>query len=368
VLRVRWASQFWKIVPPQAAEWFWYRRALRAFRFAYGRVDAYRKLLVGLGIDPRSVRRFDDFRRKVPLTDADSYVEVYGDLERWARRCWPVAYDLVSGAGSGEHLWPRSAEQVKILCEQLREVLGHWGIPGNRRTCVLVMLPEGGWPTRIGALRAFDRVAMQQRGRLSVLAVRGRRAAALEAYVHRLQDLYESFVIVVDAALAGRIWRRVEAVRARAGRIRAVVFGPPCERISVELWLEAGGRALFGIEAAGCLCGAETHFSRVLWRTSVEYKRLGEQLWGADRRPVGVFQCLPAGPFVEEVEGRLFVSASGCAPVVRYDSGYHGRVVPAEQACRLLESFGIVPLRAIRRQWRGDARFWRLPVFAVFGR
>jgi len=100
---------------------FWERqgrkKALATFYEAAERVPAYQKFLKEKGVNPKEIRTFEDFQKKVPLTDKENYILKYPLNEL----CWGEKIEKMytvstsSGSTGTPSFWPRLPQQDLFL-------------------------------------------------------------------------------------------------------------------------------------------------------------------------------------------------------------------------------------------------------------
>ena len=227
-------SHYWRAIPVQLAEWAWRRRGRSLIERAARSVPAYGGLLrifgqPAIGIPASDVPALQTCRR--------SYVQVF-PLEQRCRRGWQkqaVSFDAAGTDGEG---WPRGRDELCILREQLVSLLRGWFDARQRRTLLVLALPEAGWSSRRRIGQALQEALGLGHLQASVLDC-SEGAGASPASVHRLAGGFEQCVVLANPASAvlQALW-----LANYKGRSGLVSFGP----------LPAGVAAGLGREIQTC--------------------------------------------------------------------------------------------------------------------
>jgi phenylacetate-CoA ligase len=350
-----------------------FRAALALFQDVAASVPAYRALLAAHAIDPAEVRTREDFAR-LPAVTKDGYLGAYplaarcraGDLST----CDFVA---VSSGSTGEPtLWPRFVSDELAVATRFEHVLHDCFDADRRRTLAVVCFPLGTWVGGMFTASCLRHVAVK--GYPVTTVTPGNQKPEIFRVVRALAPAFEQTVLlgyppflkdVVDAGIAeGLRWADLHPKLVLAGEVfseewRALMG----ERAGLSRPLHDSA-SLYGTADAGVL-GNETPLSVCIRRFLAGRPEAARAIFGEARLPTLV-QYDPRTRWLEEREGRLLLSADGGVPLVRYDLGDSGGVVPYAAMIERVRELG---LDAEAETLRHGARGVRpLPFAYVFGR
>ncbi|MFJ8957944.1 phenylacetate--CoA ligase family protein [Lentzea sp. NPDC102401] len=319
--RVRQAfDDFFAPAEPKSASW-----VLDLFQHTAATVPAYRKLLRENGIDPASIRTFEDFQR-LPLLDKANYHERYPlpELCRGGRLedCDMIA--VSSGSSGRPTIWPRSLEDELHVARRFEQVLVDGFHADERTTLAVVCFPLGTW---VGGL--FTQACVRHlaaKGCPITVVAPGNNKAEILRVLPELAPHFEQVVLlgyppfvkdVVDTGLA-------QGVDWPAYRIKLVLAG----EVFSEQWRDLVSRragiadpisdvaSLYGTADSGVL-GNETALSAGIRRFLADHPEKAREVFGDSRLPTLV-QYDPASRFFEVHDGTLVFTADGGIPLIRY--------------------------------------------------
>jgi phenylacetate-CoA ligase len=347
--------------------------ALSLFREVATEVPAYRELLAGHGVDPASVRTREDFSR-LPRLTKDSY------LRRWPLEARCRAGDLatcdfvaVSSGSTGEPtFWPRFLSDELAVASRFEQVFHDCFDADRRRTLAVVCFPLGTWVGGMFTTSCLRHLAAK--GYLVTTVTPGTQKPEILRVVRGLAPLFEQTVLlgyppflkdVVDAG-------RAEGLRWEALRVKLVLAGEVFSEEWRALMAERAGLArplfdsasLYGTADAGVL-GNETPLSVCIRGFLAGRPEAARALFGESRLPTLV-QHDPWTRWFEAAGDSLVLSADGGVPLVRYEVGDSGGIVPYATMLARLRDLGLDAEAETRRQ--GDRGVRPLPFVYVFGR
>jgi phenylacetate-CoA ligase len=337
------------------------------------RVPAYRALLTAHGIEPAAVHTPEGFSR-LPALTKEGYLKRYPLAERCRdgdlSTCDFVA---VSSGSTGEPtFWPRFISDELAVASRFEHVFHDSFEADRRRTLAVVCFPLGTWVGGMFTASCLRHLAAK--GYPLTTVTPGNQKAEIFRVVRALAPMYEQTVLlgyppflkdVVDTGLA-------EGVRWAELHVRLVLAG---EVFSEEWRALMGERAalrrplhdsasLYGTADAGVL-GNETPLSVCIRRFLADRPGAARALFGEARLPTLV-QYDPWARWFEEHDGMLRFSADGGVPLVRYDVGDSGGIVPYATMISRLRDLGLDAEGEVRRH--GDRGVRALPFVYVFGR
>jgi len=358
------ASQFWRTIPVRTAEPLWLLRGWSIAWRAARHVEAYRSLRAVLeGGSPRS--GFGGAGPAGPVTGWTSYVQVYPLEQRCCdgRLHRAVLFEPITEQAGRTVYWPRGRSELATLREQLAGLLAGQFAAGTRKTLAVLALPRTGWCSSRRIAWCLQQAA--ERGRLRVTAIEvAPSPSEIEALLGRLAGRFDQCLLLADAGLVGGMLPRWDSWQ---GRIGVLLFGRGAGLAQRDSRRNSKVLSVWGIDEVGPLIGAETPLSRLVWLACQSDRKLAAAILPEPANLVGFYQALPRGPYVEQSESGLLVSAWQLAPVIRYRTGHAGRVIGFAQAWEQLDRHGWRPAARLRQLARGDARCWKLPLIALMG-
>lgn len=344
--RVRQAfDDFFAPGEPRSPSW-----VLELFRRTAETVPAYRDLLRHNGIDPATIRTFEDFQR-LPLLDKANYHERY-PLPELCRDGDLSALDMIavsSGSSGRPTIWPRSLEDELQVARRFEQVLVDGFHAGERKTLAVVCFPLGTW---VGGL--FTQACVRHlaaKGCPITVVAPGNNKAEILRVLPELAPHFEQVVLlgyppfvkdVVDTGLA-------EGVDWLAYRIKLVLAGEVFSEQWRDLVSQRAGIAdpvtdiasLYGTADSGVL-GNETALSVGVRRFFAERPDKAREVFGDSRLPTLV-QYDPASRFFEVHDGTLVFTADGGIPLIRYRIADEGGVLEHAEVLELCARAGVTP-------------------------
>jgi phenylacetate-CoA ligase len=346
---------------------------LELFRDVAANVPAYAEVLRANGVDAETVRTGADFGRLPHLTK-EAYVRRYplgarcrgGDLSG----CDFVA---VSSGSTGEpEFWPRFLTDELAVATRFEHVFHDCFEADRRRTLAVVCFPLGTWVGGMFTASCLRHLAVK--GYPVTAVTPGNVKAEILRAVRALAPAFEQTVLlgyppflkdVVDSGLA-------EGVRWSEHRVKLVLAGEVFSEAWRALMAERAGLArplhdaasLYGTADAGVL-GNETPLTVSIRRFLADRPDAARAVFGEARLPTLV-QYDPWHRWFEQDGAKLVFTADGGVPLVRYELGDTGGVVPYDTMIARLRELGHDAEGEVRRFGERGAR--RLPFVFVFGR
>lgn len=330
---------------PKSDSW-----VLDLVRHTAASVPAYGKLLRENGIDPGSIRTFEDFQR-LPLLDKASYHERY-PLPELCRDGNLAGCDMIavsSGSSGRPTIWPRGVEDELHVARRFEQVLVDGFHADERSTLAVVCFPLGTW---VGGL--FTQACVRHlaaKGCPITVVAPGNNKAEILRVLPELAPHFEQVVLlgyppfvkdVVDTGLA-------DGVDWASYRVKLVLAG----EVFSEQWRELVSRragiadpasdvaSLYGTADSGVL-GNETPLSASVRRFLADRPDLAREVFGDPRLPTLV-QYDPASRFFEVHDGTLVFTADGGIPLVRYRIADEGGVLGHAELLERCARHGFTP-------------------------
>ncbi|HSD18437.1 MAG TPA: phenylacetate--CoA ligase family protein [Anaeromyxobacter sp.] len=350
------------------------RPSVLAFFHATAReVPAYRAFLHGRGFDADAIRSPADFA-ELPLLTKENYVQAYPLAER-CRGGELASCDMiaVSSGSTGEPTpWPRFLTDELAVAVRFEQVFREAFDADRRRTLAVVCFPLGTWVGGMFTASCCRHLALK--GYPLTVVTPGNNKAEILRSVRSLAPMFEQTVLlgyppflkdVVDAGTA-------EGVRWREHGMKLVLAGEVFSEEWRSLMMDRAGMSrplhdtasLYGTADAGVL-GNETPLSVCIRRFLSERPDAARSLFGEARLPTLV-QYDPFARYFEEHEGTLLFSGENGVPLVRYQIGDTGGVIPHAAMLSRLRDLGFDAEAEARRH--GERGIRPLPFAFVFGR
>jgi phenylacetate-CoA ligase len=347
-------------------EMFWQRlgaqRALTLFHEAARRVPAYRAFLKTHHINTQHIRTVADFS-KLPTTTKKNYIDAY-PLEK---RCWDGRLSnnsivaMSSGTSGEPKFWPRGgyAEYEAAIIHELA-YRSLFSIQ-KRRTLLVIGFPMGIYVSGIATLLPSWLVA--QRGYDVTLVATGNTKADMVRIVEHLGQSFEQVVlighpffikdVVETGASQGIDWKSLkismlycsEGFNEEWRAHISTVAGIPTS--SIRAFNTYGSSETL-------LVAHETPASIALRQAMERSDNIHSSLVETPYIP-NVFQYNPLFRYIESSDGALAFTSDNGIPLIKYDLGDGGTIVPFAQAAQHLSS----------RELRGA---WKLPFITLDGR
>lgn len=350
------------------------RPSMLAFFHATVReVPAYRAFLGARGIDPDAIRTPDDLTA-LPVLTKENYVHAYPLADR-CRGGGLASCDMiaVSSGSTGEPtVWPRFLTDELAVAIRFEQVFREAFDADRRRTLAVVCFPLGTWVGGMFTASCCRHLAVK--GYPLTVVTPGNNKAEIFRSVRSLAPMFEQTVLlgyppflkdVVDAGTA-------EGVRWKEHGVKLVLAGEVFSEEWRSLMMDRAGMSrplhdtasLYGTADAGVL-GNETPLSVCVRRFLSARPDAARSLFGEARLPTLV-QYDPFARYFEEQEGALLFSGENGVPLVRYQIGDTGGVIPHAAMLSRLRDLGFDAEAEARRHGARGIR--PLPFAYVFGR
>ncbi len=360
--------------PHHSAEHWERQRQLRPLRLlhqAAQRVPAYRKHLLGAGIDPASIETFDTFEafQRVPSIDKQTYLKAHslpdlcwdGTLER------PLTFSATSGSSGEPFYFPRSAALARQSSWIHQTFIRHGEHSHGHRgpTLVVVGFGMGVWIGGSISVQAFDMVARRGRQPLSILAPGINKAEILGA-LRRLAPQFSQTILVgyppflkdvVDAAAD-------QGIDLQALNLRFSCAAEPFSEDFRDYLIAAAGSAdacldtlnIYGSADIGAMAN-ETPLSIAIRRLAVRHRDNGlfESIFGAIDKTPTLAQYDPRYITFEARDGQLLLTGDNTIPLIRYAIGDRGSITSYRDMLDKLARAGMPIDRLIDPSWPASA-------------
>lgn len=347
--------------------------ALAFFHDVAASVPAYKDFLTQSGINPASIKKFEDFQQ-LPLLTKENYLRHHslpqlcrnGQLER----CDMIA--VSSGSTGKPTFWTRFLTDELQIATRFEQIFHDSFYADTRRTLAVICFSLGTW---VGGMYTTNCCRyLASKGYPITVVTPGNNKEEIFRVVEELGSLFEQVVLlgyppflkdVIDTGITrGVEWQRYQIKMVMAGEVfseewRNLVF----ERVGSENPCYDSA-SLYGTADAGVL-GNETPLSICIRRFLANQPDAARTLFGESRLPTLV-QYDPLNRFFEVDDGTLLFSGDNGIPLVRYHIADTGGIITYEEMLKFLAQWGFDPVATLQQQ--GDRGIHCLPFVYVFGR
>lgn len=357
-------------------EKFWLKQgekmALSIFHEAARRVPAYKDFLKVNKVNPAKIRTISGFSL-LPVIDKNNYLKKYP----FESLCWdgdPAGMDMISlsSGSSGEpFFWLRGKEQERetALIHELFLVDSFKidKIP----TLFIVSFAMGMWVAGTLTQRAVQAIA--ENYDLTVISPGINNSDTLNI-VKKLGEKYSQIIIagyppfvkdIIDAGESiGLDWKKY--------RIKFLFAAESfSEGWRDHLYKKVGSQDplkdslnIYGT-ADALILGHETPLSILARREANSRQEIYRSLFYSEERTPTLVQYNPRFRYFEKIGKSLIFTAPSGIPLVRYNIGDTGNIMPFSDMVKVFSDHGIDLLKEARKN---QASIWRLPFLYVFGK
>jgi len=345
--------------------------AVRLFHAVTAQAPAYRRFLADNGVDPASVRGYEDFRALPQLTK-ENYVQRYPLADR-CRHGAIESCDMIavsSGSTGAPTFWLRSLADEAGVARRFEQVFYDGFHADRRRTLAVVCFALGTWVG--GMFTASCCRLLAGKGYPITTVTPGSNKEEIFRVVEGLGGLFDQVALlgyppflkdVIDTGRArGMDWSRYHIKLVMAGEVFSEEWrGLVAARVGDDDILHFSA-AHYGTADAGVLA-CETPLSIAIRRFLAEHPQAARQLFGESRLPT-LAQYDPVDRFFETDGNTLLFSGDNGIPLIRYNILDSGGIMTYEDMRAFLADWQYDPRRELSGV-RGDRN---LPFVWVFGR
>jgi phenylacetate-CoA ligase len=350
---------------------------LALFHDVAANVPAYQNFLTAQGIDPATIKTFEDFQ-KLPLLTKQNYLQCYtlaelcrnGELET----CDMIA--VSSGSTGKPTFWGRSFADELQIATCFEQIFHDSFFADSKRTLAVICFTLGTW---VGGMYTTNCCRyLSSKGYPITVITPGTNKEEIFRVVEELGTSFEQVVLlgyppflkdVIDSGITrGVKWQQYHIKLIMAGEVfseewRSLVG----ERLSSQNPCYDSA-SLYGTADAGVL-GNETPLSICIRRFLAENADAAKALFRESRLPTLV-QYDPINRFFEVEDNTLFFSGDNGIPLIRYNILDNGGIITYDAMLQFLAEWGFNPLLELQQNTtHSPARGIRpLPFVYIFGR
>lgn len=309
------------------------RTVLKLFKTAAARVPAYRDFLKKNRIRPQTITKIDDFEKVPPMTK-ENYLRAY-PLEKL---CWdgvvgPGVFAATSGSTGEPFYFPRNDILERQSATYHEQFLKNAGIKRQEPTLVIIGFGMGVWIGGLITYKAFQLLA-QDGYSMTILAPGANAEEILEAlrnlgkkFRHIVLCGYPPFLKdVVDQGL-DIPWRALRpkflfAAEAFSEEFRDYIAERTGMKDPTKDTTNIYGTADLGTMAS------ESPLAISIRRRAVTRPDLFRSIFQEAHRLPTLAQFHPEYTHFEAPQGEILISGNSALPLIRYQIGDRGGVVP----------------------------------------
>ncbi|MBW4680928.1 MAG: phenylacetate--CoA ligase family protein [Microcoleus vaginatus WJT46-NPBG5] len=346
---------------------------LKLFRSVVASVPAYQRFLQEQGIDPTSIKTFEDFQ-ELPLTTKENYLRRHS-LAALCRNGKLESCDLIavsSGSTGTPTFWPRFITDEFQIASRFEQIFRDSFQADNLRTLAVICFALGTWVGGMYTASCCRHLAAK--GYPITVITPGNNKTEIFRVVQELAPAFDQVVLLgyppflkdtIDAGIAQGIeWDKYVIKLVMAGEVFSEEWRTLVGERMGSLSPCYDFASLYGTADAGVL-GNETPLSICIRRFLANHPTVARSLFGESRLPTLV-QYDPVSRFFEVHDGTLLFSGDNGIPLVRYHISDAGGIISYSEMLQFLLEWGFDPLAELQPQsLRG---IYPLPFVYVFGR
>jgi len=354
------------------------KKVLATFHEAAEKVPAYQKLLKDKGVDPKEVKTFEDFQKKVPIMDKENYISRYSLQDLCLEGRIDKMYTIATSSGSTgiSCYWPRLPEQDRMLPKYWELFFRqNWDID-KKATLVVITMALGNWIAGELVSGIIKRIAIEGKYPLSITTP-GSDVNQILTIIKGLGFNYDQVIMVAYPSLMKKILEEGKKI------------GIDWRRLNLKLWLggegftknwqeyilkEIGGEEnlntlvnVYGTADAGGIAFGSPLVNAIT-DIALRDEKLFQALFGKIYKFPSLGQNNPLAYFVEEINGRLVITYRGGIPLIRYNTKDEGRIFPYENMMRILKEDNYDLIDFLRKRGYSKEKIWRWPFISISDR
>jgi len=351
-------------------------KVLKLFHEASRKVPAYKDFLKKNMIKPERVKSIDDFRKFVPPTSKENYIQKYPLKERcWDAKLTETHTFAVSSGSTGEPIfWPRGIDQEiegakihELLLDKVFDVY-------KRKTLFINSFGLGNWIA--GMYTEMCLYLLRLREVPFTLASPGYSQEETFKVVKAFSRYYDQTIIachppilkimVENGKEEGIDWPKLCVKFLGAGEGFSENWRDYFSSLVDQTDILRTIINIYGSADAG-LMGFETPLSIMLHRESSISRSLNELLFRSARTPF-LYQFDPTTKYLEgSVENEIMITMNATAPLVRYNIHDQGGTIGNFGLLEIIEDHSNNIFQGLKDNGV-NVKDWQFPFIYVFGR
>jgi phenylacetate-CoA ligase len=362
-------------------ESYWIKRgehaSLKLFHQMARRVPAYKDFLKKAKINPSKVKTIRDFQQ-LPSIDKDNYLRKYSREQlswdgKYPRGQWTIA--STSGSTGEPFYFPRQNFQDEEYALTAELYLRTNFQIHKKKTLYIVAFPMGVWIGGLFTYEALQLLAARGNYDLSIITPGINKLEIIKS-IKNLASHYDQVIIgsygpflkdiLDDGERMGIRWKDYNLGFVFSAEGFSEGFRDYVIKMTGLKNAFTGTLNHYGTVDLGTM-SYETPYAVMLRRIAVKNPKIYELLFNQTQKLPTLTQYLPEQFYFEEVNNRLYCSASSGMPLVRYDLKDHGGVFTSSYIKKELRTLGVDVSKEARKA-HIESTIWNLPFVHVYER
>lgn len=350
------------------------KEMLRLFREASTKVPAYRNFLKKNRVNPNSITSIDDYKKIPPISKANYlHINAYTDLLWGGEIKKPITIHSTSGSTGEPTYFMRDSSSDTKRELIIDNFLKYNKLTISGPTLFIVTFGMGVWSAGMGIYTATYLAINKNKYPISLISPGINKIEVLKI-LRNIASNYKQIIIagyppfvkdIIDDAIK-------EGIDLKKFKFRFIFTGEAiteefrdyiCDRTGIENVLidtmNTYGTSEFGATAV------ETPLS-IFIKRSADKKMLSEIFGDSNKFPT-LAQYIPSIVNFECINGELFLTGDGTAPLIRYELGDNGGIITYSKVYEILKNNNIDIEKEMKKLGISKYMF-QLPFVYVFER
>jgi len=371
------AVWFMKTMPASFWEKQGEKLALKVFKEAVENSPAYQDFLKREGVNPNEIKTIEDFKEKVPITSKKNFLQFYPIEKLIGEKFKEILGVCFSSGSTGK---PCPFLYKRELTDTIFKGYAGWldylfdlfskKIP----TLYLNAAPLGVWA--FGYLMTLFFARIVDKYPITYITP-GPDSKLVIKILGEMGGNYEQIIIVTTPSILSKIFDEGEEgnFNWKELNVKFVLGGEPLtdgfkEYIFSKIDSERKNPwRIFNVLGTGdaSIVGFSLPLAEVVQKVAREDQKFQSEL-SSQNIPFWIFQYNPLSVFLEEKEGKLLITSNiGLTPIIRYQIGDGGKIVPFLEMKEKLKKHGYDIEELLRKEgWTKG--YFKWPFLIFFGR
>jgi len=367
------AVWFMKTMPASFWEKQGEKLALKVFKEAVENSPAYQDFLKKQGVDPNTIKTIEDFKQKVPITTKKNFIQQYSLSNLGGNRFENVFGICFSSGSTGmpvAFLYNR-----KIFLSGMRGWLSWleflWEISSSKSVLFINATPLGVWS--FGYTTNLLMGTLLHKYNITYVTA-GLDSQSVIKILKEVGKNYTQVIINTLPSFLRKIFEEGDKEKLKWGEFN-LKFNLAGEPLTDEFKNHIYSRVdpkrenrwrILNFLAAGDagLIGCSFPLAEIIQKIAKEDEKFRSTLYPKNV-PFFVFQFNPLNIFLEEVEEKLLITSNASiSPIIRYQIGDGGKIIPFLEMEEKLKSCGYnIPDILERESWKKGYFKWPFLIF-----
>jgi len=371
------AIWFMKTMPAS----FWEKQseklALKTLQEAVEYSPAYRDFLEKEGVDPKSIKTIEEFKQKVPIILKTNFLQFY-PIEELVGKKFNEIFGICFSSGSTGKPCPflYKREMATTIFQGYAGWLDYFFDLFSQKISTLYInaAPLGVWA--FGYLMTLFFARVLDKYPVTYLTP-GPDSKLVVNILSEMGKHYDQVIIATTPSLLSKIFDEgdEESLKWEEFDLKFVLGGEPLtdgfkgyifSKVDPE---RKNPWRILNILGTGdaSIVGIGLPVAEIVEKIAREDQKLQSEL-SSQNIPFSVFQYNPMSVFLEEKEEKLLITSRvGLAPIIRYQIGDGGKIVPFVEMEKKLKSYGYRIEELLKKEgWKKG--YFKWPFLVFFGR